>query len=181
MKKIITKELISLVQTAYNNALNESDGVEPLCIPAEIPTGISIGIGRVRICNGGPNSYLVLADDIGKSYMQDWKKDVGNVFIKDCKKNNLSVYYKFKNFDNGAEALLRRISDEEYDDFKEKGFVHLKLGDFYYMILKVVPRNGSYIDLETGDEDYFAHVDEPVEEEEEYKEEEQEIESLSLF
>lgn len=182
MKKIITKELISLVQNSYNNSVNDVDTAGALCIPAEIPIGFSIGIGRVLVCNGGPNSYLVLAEDIGKSYMQDWKKDIGDVFIKDCKRNNLSAYYKYKNFDNGSEALLRRISDEEYDDFKEKGFVHLKLGDFYYMLLKVVPPKGSYIDLDSEDEELILHINEP-EEEEEYKEEEeeQEIESLSLF
>lgn len=177
MKKITTKETIALVQNSYNESVNTAES-NSLCVPANLEMGFSIGIGRVSIRNGGINSYLVLSDDVNKSYMQDWKKDVGSVFIKDCKKENLSAYYKY--FGSNFEALLRRISDDEYDEFKDKGFVHLKLGDYYYMILKVIPLGGTYLKLDSKDEDVTVTPQEP-EEEEEYKEEEQEIESLSLF
>ena len=110
--------------------------------------------------------------------MQDWKKDIGDVFVKDCKHNNLDSYFKFAG--NGFEVLLKRISENEYEDLEKRGFIHVKLGDFYYMIVKVIPANETYCLFERSDEDFTAPV-ETEEEEEEYKEEEQEIESLSLF
>ncbi len=177
MKKIITKEIISLVQNSYNEAAKVASD-KPLCVPAELNSGFTIAIGRVKVTNGGKNTYLTLADEVNKSYMQDWKKDIGNVFVKDCKKENLGVYYKY--FGVGFEALLKRLSDDELEEFNKLGFSHLKLGDYYYMIVKVIPANDTYSFFDRIDEDFTVPV-ETADEEEEYKEEEQEIESLSLF
>ena len=176
MKKIISKETISFVQNLYNEALAKSEK-SSICVPANIANGSTVGIGRVRVTNGGKESYLYVANDIGKGYMKEWKKDVGGVYIADCKKNNLSCYYKFKF--NGTEVLLRRISDEELKEFGEKNLDHIKLGDFYYMITKVVLPDSSYVSFDHTDEDFSAVVNKDDEEEE--VEEEPEVESISLF
>lgn len=176
MKKIISKETIAFVQGMYREAVAKSNKAT-LCVPADIHNGFSIGIGKVRVSNVGKDSYLYVSNDIGKEYMKEWKKDVGGVYASDCKKNNLSCYYKFSY--NGTDVLLRRISDEEIDDFESKGFVHVKLGDFNYMIVKVVLPEHSFVSFDSTDEDYSV-VDTSSDDEEEI-EEEPEVESLSLF
>ena len=178
MKKIICKETISFVQNLYNDAIAKSNKLS-ICVPANILTGATIGIGRVRVTNAGKDSYLYVANDIGKEYMKEWKKDVGGVYVADCKHSNLDCYYKFKF--NDTEVLLRRISDEELQEFGEKNLDHIKLGDFYYMIVKVVLPECSYISFDHTDEDFTAVVNNKDDEEEEPVDEEPEIESISLF
>lgn len=176
MKKIISKETVSFVQNLYNEAIAKSKN-KALCVPANIYNGFSVGIGRVRVSNTGKDTYLYVAPDVGKEYMKDWKKDIGGVYTSDCKKNNLSCYFRLEY--NNVTVLLRRISDEEYSEFEKNGFVHVELGDFYYMIVKVVLPDRSLVSFDSTDEDYTV-VDTSDDEEEEI-EEEPEIESLSLF
>lgn len=178
MKKIISKETIAFVQNMYREAVAKSNKAT-LCVPADIHNGFSVGIGKVRVSNVGKDSYLYISNDVGKEYMKEWKKDIGGVYSSDCKKNNLSDYYKFSY--NDTDVLLRRISDEELNDFESKGFVHVKLGDFNYMIVKVVLPEHSFVSFDSTDEDFSVVDTNTDEEEDEEVEEEPEVESLSLF
>ena len=176
MKKIISKEINSLVQTAYETAAGKSFS-DCSFGPMTIQSGFCLGIGRIQIVNGGVKTYLILAPELKKDYMQDWKKDVGDIFAKDCKKSNLSEYYKFET--SSFTALLRKVSEEEYDTFKEAGHSFIKLGDFYYIVMKYMTPNQRFSQLENVENYFETPAVEP--DEEEAEPEEVEIESLSLF
>ena len=75
-----------------------------------------------------------LKPEANKAYMSDWRKDVGNILAHDFRKNSAQgKYFEFKT--NMTKTLLRRISDDELKEFKEQGFDHLKLGDYFYTII----------------------------------------------
>ncbi len=177
MKKIISKEINSLVHAAYEEAANNSFTISTF-EQFNVPCGFCLGIGRVQVVNAnGPKSYLILAPEIKKDYMQAWKKDIGNIFIQDCKKNNLSEYYKFET--SKFTVLLRKVLENEYTELKDADYTFVHLGDFYYVVIKYMTTGQRFSQIDMTD-DYLEIPVKEVEEDEE-EQEEPEIESISLF
>jgi hypothetical protein len=83
--------------------------------------------------------------------------------------------------------LLRKITEEELGEMTEKGLNHVLIGDFYYVIIKEIPLDGSYgVDNGTVGKELLvdpmsSNTSEEEEEEDVEEEEEESIESLSLF
>ena len=117
--------------------------------------------------------------------MNAWYKDVGKILSTDLRKKRDELYFEMVT--DTYRVLLRKITEDELGEMTEKGFNHVLIGDFYYIIIKEIPLEGSYnvdnrivnkellIDPTLSDES----DDEEVEDIEE--EEEDPIESLSLF
>lgn len=99
-------------------------------------------IGRVivRYPKGG-KAVVELPESVGKAYMTLWKNDVGSVLVSELKKESPELYELVT---ASFRVLLKRISDDELESFKEKGFVHLVLADSSYTILKAVGAKKSY-------------------------------------
>lgn len=177
MKSSITNEMIDIIKndiaTANTAVISQYEFMDCQCM--------TVGLVTIHKYPGG--SYLYLRPEADKRYMKDWKEDVGQILLTDIKKNNLSPYYELvtQKTDPACKALLRRISDEEYDDFKAKGQVHLMIGDFYYIIIKLVPANDGYNFRDNVQYTPEEQVDTEEIEEGYDKSVEEDLQSISLF
>lgn len=178
MNNLISKELIAKIT-------NDSKLASTQINPYTFPEYTDICIGVIHIIRGGNNTHIHLSENVSKQYMNAWSKDVGKVLSKDLRKKKDDLYFEMVT--DTYRVLLRKITEEELGEMTEKGFNHVLIGDFYYIIIKEIPLEGSYnvdnrivnkellIDPTLSDES----DDEEVEDIEE--EEEDPIESLSLF
>ena len=176
MKKIVTNEMIDII----NNDIKLTKDIH--IDEYEFLTNQSISVGLVTI-NIHPNGcYLNLSSDVDKHYMLNWVEDIGEIVVNDFKHKTDAKYFEFRTQLAVPEykALLRRVRDDEYEEFKEKEFIHFKIGDFYYTLIKLVPANKGY---NSKDSIHYIPVETTVEEvEEEYdKSVEEDVHSLSLF
>ena len=123
---------------------------------------------------------LNLKPEANKAYMSDWRKDVGNILAHDFRKNSAQgKYFEFKT--NMTKTLLRRISDDELKEFKEQGFDHLKLGDYFYTIIIHTGIDTPYLlsAINVADEDIPEREEDP--DDDYVYTEEPETVSVSLF
>jgi len=130
-------------------------------------------IGRVIVkCVKGEKPVIELPETANKAYMKLWKNDVGSVLVSELKKETPEL---FELVTANFRALLKKISDDEFDAFKEKGFVHVVLADSRYTILKAVGQKKSYSES-SDDYDFEDDFDESmnssqiIEQDEIYKE-----------
>lgn len=175
---LISKELIAKVA-------NDSKLASTQMNPYTFPAYTNICIGAIHVVRGGNEAYIHLSENVSKQYMNAWTKDVGKILSKDLRKKRDELYFEMVT--DTYRVLLRKITEEELGEMTEKGFNHVLIGDFYYIIIKEIPLEGSYnvdnrivnkellIDPTLSDES----DDEEIEDIEE--EEEDPIESLSLF
>ena len=175
---LISKELIAKVAI-------DSKSASTRITPYTFPSYTKICIGVVNIIRVAGETYIRLSEDVSKKYMNAWSKDVGKILSKDLRKNRDELYFEMVT--DTYRVLLRKITEEELGEMTEKEFNHVLIGDFYYVIIKEIPLEGSYsVDYGTDDKDLLVDPtssNESEEEEEEIVEEEEElpIESLSLF
>ena len=175
---LISKELITKVE---NDSKLESTQMNPYTFPEY--TNICIdAIHIVRGCNG---TYIYLTENVSKQYMNTWSKDVGKILSRDLRKKRDEL--SFEMVTNTYKVLLRKITEDELCEMTEKGFNHVLIGDFYYIIIKEIPLDGSYsVDNEIVNKELLvdplsSNASEDDEEEPVEEEEEETIESLSLF
>lgn len=176
---LISKELIAKVAI-------DSKSASTRITQYTFPTYTNICIGVVHIIRLADETYIRITEDVSKQYMNAWSKDVGKILSKDLRKNRDELYFEMVT--DTYRVLLRKITEEELGEMTEKGFNHVLIGDFYYVIIKEIPLDGSYyIDYGTvGKEllvDPMSSNTSEEDEEEEIVEEEDDIpiESLSLF
>lgn len=174
---LISKELIAKVT---NDSKLATTQVNPYTFPAYT----NVCIGAIHIVRGGNESYIHLPENISKQYMNAWSKDVGKILSKDLRKKRDELYFEMVT--DTYRVLLRKITEEELGEMTEKGFNHVLIGDFYYVIIKESPLDGLYsVDNGiVGKELLFDPLLSNTSEEEEEdvaEEEEESIESLSLF
>ena len=176
---LISKELIAKVA---NDSKLASTQMNPYTFPAY--TNVCIGV--IHIIRGGNETYIHLSENVSKQYMKAWSKDVGKILSNDLRKNRDELYFEMVT--DSYRVLLRKITEEELGEMTEKGFNHVLIGDFYYVIIKEIPLYGSYdVDNVIVGKDLLvdpmtSNISEDEEEEEDVEEEEEEpIESLSLF
>lgn len=176
---LISKELIAKVE-------NDSKLASTQMNPYTFPAYTDVCIDAIRIIRGRNELYINLAENVSKRYMNAWYKDVGNILKKDLRKKMDELYFEMVT--DTYRVLLRKITEKELGEMTEKGFNHVLIGDFYYVIIKEIPLDGSYsinngiVDKELLFDPMLSNTSEEEEEEEVAEEEEEEsIESLSLF
>lgn len=176
---LISKELIAKVS-------NDSKLASTQMNPYTFPAYTNVCIGAIHIIRGGNETYIHLSENVSKQYMKAWSKDVGKILSKDLRKNRDELYFEMVT--DSYRVLLRKITEEELSEMTEKGFNHVLIGDFYYVIIKEIPLEGSYdvdkviVGKELLVDPMTSNTSEDEEEEEDVEEEEEEpIESLSLF
>lgn len=176
---LISKELIAKVS-------NDSKLASTQMNPYTFPAYTNVCIGAIHIIRGGNETYIHLSENVSKQYMKAWSKDVGKILSKDLRKNRDELYFEMVT--DSYRVLLRKITEEELGEMTEKGFNHVLIGDFYYVIIKEIPLEGSYdvdkviVGKELLVDPMTSNTSEDEEEEEDVEEEEEEpIESLSLF
>lgn len=112
-------------------------------------------VGRIIIrYQKGSDPALELPESVNKNYMKLWKNDVGSVFVKELKKESPEIYELVA---GSFKALIKKISDDELESFRQNGFDHLVLADSVYTILKAVGSRKSYSEISDDyelDEDY---------------------------
>ena len=175
---LISKELIAKVA-------NDSKLASTQMNPYTFPAYTNICIGAIHIVRGGNETYIRLSENVSKQYMNAWTKDVGKILSKDLRKKRDELYFEMVT--DTYRVLLRKITEEELGEMTEKGFNHVLIGDFYYVIIKEIPLNGSYgvdngiVGKELLVDPMSSNTSEEEEEEAVDEEEEEPIESLSLF
>lgn len=177
MKKLISKETIAEVQKAYNELAEKNLA---RCKEYKFNNVEYFAIGFVTVVKHGTGCMLNLKPEVNKAYMSDWRKDVGNILARDFRKNSAQgKYFEFKT--NMTKTLLRRISDDELKEFKEQGFDHLKLGDYFYTIIIHTGIDTPYLlsAMNVADEDIPEREEDP--DDDYVYTEEPETVSVSLF
>ena len=175
---LISKELIAKVA-------NDSKLASTQMNPYTFPAYTNICIGAIHVVRGGNETYIHLSENVSKQYMNAWSKDVGKILSKDLRKKRDELYFEMVT--DTYRVLLRKITEEELGEMTEKGFNHVLIGDFYYVIIKEIPLYGSYgVDNGTVSKELLvdpmsSNTSEEEEEEAFDEEEEEPIESLSLF
>ena len=178
---LISKELIAKVANDSKLATTQMN-------PYTFPAYTNVCIGVIHIIRGGNETYIHLSENVSKQYMKVWSKDVGKILSNDLRKNRDELYFEMVT--GTYRVLLRKITEEELGEMTERGFNHVLIGDFYYVIIKEIPLEGSYgvdnvivgkellVDPMTSN----TSEEEDAEEEKDVEEEEEDpIESLSLF
>ena len=175
---LISKELIAKVAA---DAKLSSSKMEQYTFPSYT----NICMGAVNVVRGGSETYVHLSENVSKAYYNAWNKDVGKVLSRDLRRKNDDLYFEMST--ETYKVLLRKIKEDELPEMTEKGFNHVLIGDFYYIIIKEIPLDGSY-SMNTTTEGKELLVDpmsststEEDEEEDVEEAEEENIESLSLF
>ena len=175
---LISKELIAKVA-------NDSKLASTQMNPYTFPAYTNICNGAIHIVRGGNEAYIHLSENVSKQYMNAWTKDVGKILSKDLRKKRDELYFEMVT--ETYRVLLRKITEEELGEMTEKGFNHVLIGDFYYVIIKEIPLNGSYgvdngiVGKELLVDPMSSNTSEEEEEEAVDEDEEEPIESLSLF
>lgn len=157
-KKLISKELINLVESELENAE---------FVKLKLVRFFSIRIGNIIIQkpeDGAP--YMIVPEGLGKEYMSLWKNDVGQVVFRELKKDDPALY-ELK--DVKFVALLKKVSHDEEKSFEEKELLHIKIGDSFYTIIKVISSGSNYhnktndfeYDLYAKEDDSIIIKDEP--------------------
>lgn len=111
---------------------------------------------EVRVAGDG-SSFLNMDSLVDKDYILAWRADVGGVFAKDMRKKQYHLYSELvitgdfgENVVGPIKVLVRRIEPGDFvsallsDDVASKNFSAIRLGDYDYIIIKVVTLNGGY-------------------------------------
>lgn len=136
-----------------------------------------VGITYMR----GEKPVMNVSESYTTEYANLWRNDVGGILLAELKKQDPEIYeVKTSTF----KALLKLISSDELENFTERGFNHVTVGDVHYTILKAIKANNFYSNL-TDDYDIENEIAQEniivVEDNEETENQEQEENSYSLF
>lgn len=133
MKSLITKDMIKLVQSS----------VEPQITKWDFSNRSAFRIGRVLVTKTGNNRPILYLDqEYDQEYSKMWNDDVGRLFVKELKKQDPQIY---EVRDSKFKAIVRLADKDELESLKERGFLHVKLGDDYYTIIRVLRPDDSYL------------------------------------
>ena len=136
--KLITPEMARMVKHAINGRRFNLVKYDTDCY-------LSFYVGKVKV-NRGINEdkpILELEEGFTKDYGKLWYNDVGKVLAKELHKKE-PLLYEFST--PQFKALLKKI-DPEKDDVDwlvERGLVHVTIGDFDYVIIRIVHTDESF-------------------------------------
>lgn len=176
-KSLITTDIIKMVQHAIIS--------NPNIVEYKFGNIDYFRVGKILITRAvdslnKPSTTLYLDEDCDNIYSVAWNQDIGKVLYRELKKTNPFIYeLRAEHF----KALLKRISSDEIDDFLEKGFVHTKICDAAYTIIKVVKKNVSYYTIERYSDYDIEQKSEVVDEniDDVVTEKEEDVSSYVLF
>lgn len=105
---------------------------------------------RIEVITIG-TPYVSFDSTVDSEYHNAWKNDVGGIFVKDLKAKSYDLYSEM--FIKGkvganevsATALIRRITPDIEQKIKSSNvFVTVTIGDYDYLIMKVIQTGSSY-------------------------------------
>ena len=165
--KLITADIKKLVQSGCKS----EDDLKKF----ELSTFNVFKIGNASVkVRKGSVPELHIDESFTTEYAKMWRNDIGGVLIKELRKEDPELY-EVKT--NTFRALLKKVSESELEQFKEKGFDHVTVGDNVYTIIKAVNNKKVYADKTDDyeidhpeDDEIKKAIREEVEEEEEIEE-----------
>lgn len=135
MKKLITKDTI----TEVNAMLTDDSAVFERF---EMTPGTRFCIGNITLTQDATGWIIILPEFIPKGYLTQWKQDAGGYLNRDLKKHNYENLFVLEA--NGKSVLLRKISEEELPTVKEAGLAHVSIGDYNYMIIRIIRKGETF-------------------------------------
>jgi hypothetical protein len=147
---IISDELKDMVISS----ITKNPTVEPLDMTYH--RRFNIGGVSITIMNDGSlMSYL--PDDFTSKHAALWKADVGGVLMRELRKKDVLLY---EHVSDNFRVLLKKIREEESEDFKNKKLYHFTIGESEFCIIKAVKATDIMYVNNVKNERYI--VDEPV-------------------
>lgn len=147
---IISDELKDMVI----NSITKNPVVEPLDMTYHNRFNVG-GVSITVLPDGCIMSYL--PDDFTSKHSALWKSDVGGVLVRELRKKDVLLY---EHVSENFKVLLKKIREEEREDFKNRKLNHLTIGEFDFCIIKAVKAtDGMYVN-NVRNEKYI--IDEPV-------------------
>lgn len=174
-KNLITSDMINLVKSECEN--------NPVLNKYDTTALFAVRIGSVMVEKyGGQKPQLNVKEGLNNEYIRLWKKDVGNILVKELKKDDPELYEMRT---SKIRVMLKRIDEEELPKFTDDGFAHIQIADKWFTIIKIVNNKSTYSYM-TSDFEIHEEYDVIVKEEKEKKEEPEkeevkELVSIRLF
>lgn len=124
---IITDDIREMVNCSIKN--------NPVIEPLELEQHKRFCVGNVTMAvtsDGHIVSYL--PDDFTQEQSKLWRADVGGVLVKELRQSEPLLFeHKSEKF----KVLLKKIRENELDDFKQRKLVHITVAESDYAIIKV--------------------------------------------
>lgn len=124
---IITDDIREMVNCSIKN--------NPVIEPLDIEQHKRFCVGNVTMAvtsDGHIVSYL--PDDFTQEQSKLWRADVGGVLVKELRQSEPLLFeHKSEKF----KVLLKKIRENELDDFKQRKLVHITVAESDYTIIKV--------------------------------------------
>lgn len=136
--KLVSTEMVKMVKHAIN-------GKNFNLVKYDTDRYMTFYVGKAKITKGENEKrpILDLEEGFTKDYGKLWYNDVGKVLSRELHKDD-PLLYVFST--NQFKALMKRI-DEEKDDIEwlaERGLIHVTVGDFDYVIIRIVSKDGDF-------------------------------------
>lgn len=124
---IITDDIREMVNCSIKN--------NPVIEPLNLDQHKRFCVGNVTMAvtsDGHIVSYL--PDDFTQEQSKLWRADVGGVLVKELRQSEPLLFeHKSEKF----KVLLKKIRENELDDFKQRKLVHITIAESEYTIIKV--------------------------------------------
>ena len=124
---IITDDIREMVNCSIKN--------NPVIEPLDLEQHKRFCVGNVTMAitsDGHIVSYL--PDDFTQEQSKLWRADVGGVLVKELRQSEPLLFeHKSEKF----KVLLKKIRENELDDFKQRKLVHITVAESDYAIIKV--------------------------------------------
>ena len=124
---IITDDIREMVNCSIKN--------NPVIEPLDLEQHKRFCVGNVTMAvtsDGHIVSYL--PDDFTQEQSKLWRADVGGVLVKELRQREPLLFeHKSEKF----KVLLKKIRENELDDFKQRKLVHITVAESDYTIIKV--------------------------------------------
>lgn len=124
---IITDDIREMVNCSIKN--------NPVIEPLDLEQHKRFCVGNVTMAitsDGHIVSYL--PDDFTQEQSKLWRADVGGVLVKELRQSEPLLFeHKSEKF----KVLLKKIRENELDDFKQRKLVHITVAESDYTIIKV--------------------------------------------
>lgn len=147
---IISDDLKDMVIKSIQN--------NPIIEPLDMNHHKRFCIGTVSITvlpDGSIMSYL--PDDFTGKHGALWKADVGGVLFRELKKKDCLL---FEHVSDNFKVLLKKIREEELEDFTKRNLCHFRIAESDYCIIKAVMNTDSLYINNVSNEKYIIDVDE---------------------
>lgn len=127
-RTIITDDIKNLVRSS----IMENPNINPL----DVSLHRKFCVGNVIMIKSKDGRYsLNLPEEFNKEHLMIWKSDVGGVLLNELKQTDK---FLFEHIGKEFRVLLKRIREGELESLTQRKLVHITIGDYDYVIIKVV-------------------------------------------